>query len=144
MKWDASTPLREDRYIRLIPPLTSIPSVFKPKDEEPYGALNPKVHEQHVLSPVLTSFLDHQMDPSPVRSAPHFHRTKTPKPIHRFRWIIPFGRACLIPNLSYVSEAAASLLDTRLQLNIVPPTQLVSLSSPVSHATKVSEVPILK
>lgn len=29
------------------------------------------------------------------------------------------------------SLAAASLLDSRLQLNIVPPTQLVSLSSPV-------------
>ncbi|KAJ7096330.1 phosphatidylinositol 3 and 4-kinase-domain-containing protein [Mycena epipterygia] len=72
-------------------------AVFKPKDEEPYGRLNPK----------------------------------TTKWIHRqFRWIIPFGRACLIPNLSYISEAAASLLDGRLQLNIVPPTQLVSLSSP--------------
>ncbi|KAG6842078.1 hypothetical protein C0991_002732 [Blastosporella zonata] len=68
-----------------------------PKDEEPYGRLNPK----------------------------------TTKWIHRqFRWIIPFGRACLIPNLSYISEAAASLLDHRLSLNIVPPTQLVSLSSP--------------
>ncbi|KAJ7497289.1 phosphatidylinositol 3 and 4-kinase-domain-containing protein [Mycena latifolia] len=56
---------------------------------------------------------------------------KTTKWVHRqFRWIIPFGRACLIPNLSYISEAAASLLDNRLQLHIVPPTQLVSLSSP--------------
>ncbi|RDB16775.1 Phosphatidylinositol 4-kinase lsb6 [Hypsizygus marmoreus] len=72
-------------------------AVFKPKDEEPYGRLNPK----------------------------------TTKWIHRqFRWIIPFGRACLIPNLSYISEAAASLLDIRLSLYIVPPTQLVSLSSP--------------
>ncbi|KAF4620550.1 hypothetical protein D9613_000667 [Agrocybe pediades] len=72
-------------------------AVFKPKDEEPYGRLNPK----------------------------------TTKWLHRqFRWIIPFGRACLIPNLSYISEAAASLLDDRLQLHIVPPTQLVSLSSP--------------
>ncbi|KIJ67706.1 hypothetical protein HYDPIDRAFT_173507 [Hydnomerulius pinastri MD-312] len=71
-------------------------AVFKPKDEEPYGRLNPK----------------------------------TTKWIHRqFRWIIPFGRACLIPNLSYISEAAASLLDERLTLNIVPRTQLVSLSS---------------
>lgn len=32
---------------------------------------------------------------------------------------------------SYISEAAASLLDQRLELNIVPRTQLVSLSSPV-------------
>ncbi|KAJ7072333.1 phosphatidylinositol 3 and 4-kinase-domain-containing protein [Mycena amicta] len=71
-------------------------AVFKPKDEEPYGRLNPK----------------------------------TTKWVHRqLRWIIPFGRACLIPNLSYISEAAASLLDTRLQLYIVPPTHLVSLSS---------------
>ncbi|KAF8629679.1 hypothetical protein AX17_005615 [Amanita inopinata Kibby_2008] len=72
-------------------------AVFKPKDEEPYGRLNPK----------------------------------TMKWLHRqFRWIIPFGRACLIPNLSYISEAAASLLDGRLNLHIVPPTQLISLSSP--------------
>ncbi|KIM61574.1 hypothetical protein SCLCIDRAFT_25716 [Scleroderma citrinum Foug A] len=72
-------------------------AVFKPKDEEPYGRLNPK----------------------------------TTKWLHRqFRWIIPFGRSCLIPNLSYISEAAASLLDDRLLLNIVPRTQLVSLSSP--------------
>ncbi|RXW21279.1 hypothetical protein EST38_g4560 [Candolleomyces aberdarensis] len=72
-------------------------AVFKPKDEEPYGRLNPK----------------------------------TTKWLHRqFRWLIPFGRACLIPNLSYISEAAASLLDTRLDLHIVPPTKLVSLSSP--------------
>lgn len=33
---------------------------------------------------------------------------------------------------SYISEAAASLLDQRLDLNIVPRTQLVSLSSSVS------------
>lgn len=32
---------------------------------------------------------------------------------------------------SYISEAAASLLDERLSLNIVPRTQLVSLSSQV-------------
>jgi hypothetical protein len=32
---------------------------------------------------------------------------------------------------SYISEAAASLLDSRLNLYIVPPTQLVSFSSPV-------------
>ncbi|KAI0315476.1 phosphatidylinositol 3 and 4-kinase-domain-containing protein [Amylostereum chailletii] len=71
-------------------------AVFKPKDEEPYGRLNPK----------------------------------TTKWLHRqLRWIIPFGRACLIPNLSYISEAAASLLDRRLNLHIVPRTELVSLSS---------------
>lgn len=75
-------------------------AVFKPKDEEPYGDLNPK----------LTKWLHRQ-----------------------FRWIIPFGRACLIPNLSYISEAAASLLDERLELHIVPRTELVSLSSPAFY-----------
>ena len=34
---------------------------------------------------------------------------------------------------SYISEAAASLIDERLSLNIVPKTQLVSLSSSVSR-----------
>ncbi|KAG9002919.1 phosphatidyl inositol kinase [Tulasnella sp. JGI-2019a] len=74
-----------------------IVGVFKPKDEEPYGHLNPK----------------------------------TTKWIHRnFFWWVGFGRACLIPNLSYISEAAASLLDDRLNMHIVPRTELVSLSSP--------------
>lgn len=36
-----------------------------------------------------------------------------------------------LTSTSYISEAAASLLDERLQLYIVPPTQLVSLSSSV-------------
>lgn len=43
--------------------------------------------------------------------------------------IIPFGRACLIPGLSYLSEAAASLIDRRLALGLVPRTHVVSLSS---------------
>lgn len=59
---------------------------------------------------------------------------KLTKWIHRqFKWIIPFGRACLIPNLSYISEAAASLLDERLGLNIVPRTELVSFASPAFY-----------
>ena len=41
-----------------------------------------------------------------------------------------FGRACLIPNLSYLSETAASLLDRRLSTDIVPRTGLARLSSP--------------
>jgi phosphatidylinositol 4-kinase type 2 len=111
-------------------------SVFKPKDEEPYGRLNPKVALAFSSLLPHTEFLSVQ---------------KTTKWIHRqFRWIIPFGRSCLIPNLrsvtlldekkskslnisfvSYISEAAASLLDQRLHLHIVPRTELVSLSSPV-------------
>ncbi|TIA83854.1 hypothetical protein E3P98_00491 [Wallemia ichthyophaga] len=71
--------------------------VFKPKDEEPYGQLNPK----------WTKWA---------------HRN--------FFWWIGFGRSCLIPNLSYISEAAASVLDDRLELGIVPRTGLVDLASP--------------
>ena len=54
---------------------------------------------------------------------------KWTKWVHRnlFPWF--FGRACLIPNLSYVSEAAAYVLDSQLRTNIVPYTDVVYLSS---------------
>lgn len=54
---------------------------------------------------------------------------KWTKWIHRNLFPCFFGRACLIPNLSYVSEAAAYVLDTRLQTNLVPYTDIVYLSS---------------
>ncbi|KAH9814811.1 phosphatidylinositol 3 and 4-kinase-domain-containing protein [Melampsora americana] len=73
--------------------------IFKPKDEEPYGAMNPK----------WTKW---------------FHRVLL-APL-----IGGFGRSCLIPNLSYLSEAAASLLDRRLEAYIVPRTEVVHISSP--------------
>ncbi|CAG8575442.1 3644_t:CDS:2, partial [Acaulospora morrowiae] len=76
-----------------------IVGVFKPKNEEPYGHLNPK----------------------------------WTKWIHRNLFPCFFGRSCLIPNLGYISEAAASLLDRRLNLNIVPLTEVVWLSSPSFH-----------
>ncbi|CAG8573861.1 11449_t:CDS:2 [Diversispora eburnea] len=76
-----------------------IVGVFKPKNEEPYGRLNPK----------------------------------WTKWIHRNLFPCFFGRSCLIPNLGYISEAAASLLDRRLNLNIVPVTEVVWLSSPSFH-----------
>lgn len=43
------------------------------------------------------------------------------------------GRPCLIPGFSAMSEAGASLLNDRLDLDMVPETQLVSLSSPSFH-----------
>jgi phosphatidylinositol 4-kinase type 2 len=54
---------------------------------------------------------------------------KWTKWVHRnlFPWF--FGRACLIPNLSYVSEAAAYTLDTQLRIDLVPYTDVVYLSS---------------
>ncbi|CAG8646891.1 4476_t:CDS:2, partial [Paraglomus brasilianum] len=76
-----------------------IVGVFKPKNEEPYGRLNPK----------------------------------WTKWMHRNLFPCFFGRSCLIPNLGYMSESAASLLDRRLNLNIVPATEVTHLSSPTFH-----------
>ncbi|KKA30328.1 hypothetical protein TD95_002262 [Thielaviopsis punctulata] len=73
--------------------------VFKPKDEEPYAAGNPKWN----------------------------------KWIHRNLFPCFFGRACLIPNLSYVSEAAAYTLDCQLRTHMVPYTDVVYLSSKSFH-----------
>ncbi|GAA5875440.1 hypothetical protein JCM1840_003157 [Sporobolomyces johnsonii] len=78
--------------------------IFKPKDEEPYGTLNPK----------FTKWV---------------HRTLSnlsPK-------LIPFGRSCLIPSQSYLSESAASILDRHLGTLIVPRTEVVRLSSPAFY-----------
>lgn len=69
--------------------------MFKPKDEEPYGRLNPKWTKL-------------------------FHKLCCP---------CCFGRACLIPNQGYLSEAGASLVDTKLNLDIVPKTRVVRLVS---------------
>jgi len=76
-----------------------IVGVFKPKNEEPYGKLNPK----------WTKWL------------------------HKNLFPCCFGRSCLIPNLGYISEAAASYIDRRLGLNIVPRTEIVSLASPTFY-----------
>jgi len=70
-------------------------AVFKPKDEEPYGGLNPK----------------------------------WTKWMHKLCCPCCFGRACLIPNQGYLSESGASLVDQKLNLNIVPKTKVVRLIS---------------
>ena len=54
---------------------------------------------------------------------------KWTKWIHRNLFPCFFGRACLIPNLSYVSEAAAYVLDRKLRTDLVPYTDIVYLSS---------------
>jgi len=72
-----------------------IVAVFKPKDEEPYGRLNPK----------------------------------WTKWMHKMCCPCCFGRSCLIPNQGYMSEAGASLVDTKLGLNVVPKTKVVRLAS---------------
>jgi phosphatidylinositol 4-kinase type 2 len=87
------------------------------KDEEPYGNLNPKYTKwfhRNFLAPFIgfgrTWCVAEYTLPVRMPSQPH--------------------RASLIPNLSYQSEAAASLLDRLLESHIVPRTEVVSLSSP--------------
>jgi len=70
--------------------------IFKPKDEEPYGQLNPKWIKW-------------------------LHRTCCP---------CLFGRAFLMPNTGYVSEAGASLVDGFFGLDVVPQTQVAHMKSP--------------
>lgn len=70
--------------------------IFKPKDEEPYGRLNPK----------------------------------WTKWMHKLCCPCCFGRSCLVPNQGYLSEAGASLVDEKLDLNIVPKTKVIKLCAP--------------
>lgn len=65
--------------------------MFKPKDEEPYGHLNPK----------------------------------WTKWCHKMCCPCCFGRTCLVPNQGYLSEAGASLVDTKIGLNVVPKTKVI-------------------
>jgi phosphatidylinositol 4-kinase type 2 len=58
---------------------------------------------------------------------------KWTKWIHRNLFPCFFGRVCLIPNLSYVSEAAAYVLDAQLRCGLVPHTEVVGLSSISFH-----------
>ncbi|AMD19346.1 HBR445Cp [Eremothecium sinecaudum] len=54
---------------------------------------------------------------------------KWTKWLHRTFFPCFFGRTCLIPNLGYICEAAASLLDRRLHTGLVPRTDTVVLDS---------------
>lgn len=50
--------------------------------------------------------------------------------LHRYCSPCVFGRACLMPNSGYVSEAGASAVDRFFGLQLVPHTQVITLSSP--------------
>lgn len=80
-----------------------IVGVFKPKNEEPYGHLNPK-------------WL---------------------KWMHRMCCPCCFGRSCLPPNQGYLSEAGASLVDQKLNLNVVPKTRIVQLAAPTFNYSRI-------
>uniref|UniRef100_A0A1B0GF60 Phosphatidylinositol 4-kinase type 2 n=1 Tax=Glossina morsitans morsitans TaxID=37546 RepID=A0A1B0GF60_GLOMM len=48
-----------------------------------------------------------------------------------------FGRACLIPNQGYLSEAGASLVDSKLNLDIVPKKRIVKLVAETFHYARI-------
>ncbi|KAF5277817.1 hypothetical protein FQR65_LT03798 [Abscondita terminalis] len=84
-------------------PTGKVVGVFKPKDEEPYGRLNPK----------------------------------WTKWMHKLCCPCCFGRSCLIPNQGYLSEAAAYLVDAKLNLMVVPKTKVVKLVSETFHYPRI-------
>ncbi|KAM5271985.1 phosphatidylinositol 4-kinase type 2-alpha [Ctenodactylus gundi] len=87
-------------------PQGKIIAVFKPKNEEPYGHLNPK----------WTKWLQKLCCPC------------------------CFGRDCLVLNQGYLSEAGASLVDQKLELNIVPRTKVVYLASETFNYSAIDRV----
>ncbi|KAM8911367.1 phosphatidylinositol 4-kinase type 2-alpha isoform 2-T2 [Lycaon pictus] len=87
-------------------PQGKIIAVFKPKNEEPYGHLNPK----------WTKWLQKLCCPC------------------------CFGRDCLVLNQGYLSEAGASLVDQKLELNIVPRTKVVYLASDTFNYSAIDRV----
>ncbi|XP_056147852.1 phosphatidylinositol 4-kinase type 2-alpha-like [Lampris incognitus] len=80
--------------------------IFKPKNEEPYGQLNPK----------WTKWLQKLCCPC------------------------CFGRDCLVLNQGYLSEAGASLVDQKLELNVVPKTKVVYLASETFNYNAIDRV----
>ncbi|XP_028657577.1 phosphatidylinositol 4-kinase type 2-beta isoform X1 [Erpetoichthys calabaricus] len=66
----------------------------------------------------------------PKSEEPYGHlNPKWTKYFHKICCPCCFGRGCLVPNQGYLSEAAASLVDQKLGLNIVPKTKVVWLVS---------------
>ncbi|XP_070998751.1 phosphatidylinositol 4-kinase type 2-beta, partial [Oncorhynchus clarkii lewisi] len=70
----------------------------------------------------------------PKSEEPYGHlNPKWTKYFHKLCCPCCFGRGCLIPNQGYLSEVAASLVDTRLGLGVVPKTKAVYLVSETFH-----------
>ncbi|XP_034044503.1 phosphatidylinositol 4-kinase type 2-beta [Thalassophryne amazonica] len=70
----------------------------------------------------------------PKSEEPYGHlNPKWTKYFHKLCCPCCFGRGCLVPNQGYLSEAAASLVDTKLCLGVVPKTKVVYLASETFH-----------
>ncbi|KAJ8336127.1 hypothetical protein SKAU_G00394700 [Synaphobranchus kaupii] len=70
----------------------------------------------------------------PKSEEPYGHlNPKWTKYFHKVCCPCCFGRGCLVPNQGYLSEAAASLVDQKLGLEVVPKTKVVFLVSETFH-----------
>lgn len=70
----------------------------------------------------------------PKSEEPYGHlNPKWTKYFHKLCCPCCFGRGCLLPNQGYLSEAAASLVDSKLCLGVVPKTKVVYLVSETFH-----------
>ncbi|MBN3315943.1 P4K2B kinase, partial [Atractosteus spatula] len=70
----------------------------------------------------------------PKSEEPYGHlNPKWTKYFHKVCCPCCFGRGCLVPNQGYLSEAAASLVDQKLGLDVVPKTKVVYLVSETFH-----------
>ncbi|XP_077462212.1 phosphatidylinositol 4-kinase type 2-beta [Stigmatopora argus] len=70
----------------------------------------------------------------PKSEEPYGHlNPKWTKYFHKLCCPCCFGRGCLLPNQGYLSEAAASLVDSKLGLGVVPKTKVVYLASETFH-----------
>ncbi|MGH0116698.1 UNVERIFIED_CONTAM: hypothetical protein FKN15_021246 [Acipenser sinensis] len=131
--------------------------VFKPKNEEPYGQLNPKwtkwlqklccpccfgrdclVLNQGYMSEAGASLVDQKLELNIVPRTKKIIGVFKPKNEEPYGQLNPkwtkwlqklccpccFGRDCLVLNQGYMSEAGASLVDQKLELNIVPRTKV--------------------
>ena len=58
------------------------------------------------------------------------YNPKLIKMLHRTCSPCLFGRSCLMPNVGFISEVAASVVDRHFGLGIVPRTEIVELTSP--------------
>lgn len=68
----------------------------------------------------------------PKSEEPYGHlNPKWTKYFHKLCCPCCFGRGCLVPNQGYLSEAAASLVDQKLSLGVVPKTKVRGRGPPV-------------
>jgi len=121
-----------------IPPVTPVSyEEFTAIVEEVKLAINEGIHPTRIKQGSSGSYFCYNRQKEivgifkPKNEEPYGnHNPKWSKWIQKNFFPCFFGRGCLVPNLGYISEAAASYVDRRLHLNIVPRTEIISLSSP--------------